>query len=190
MPFTPGDISAVEALGNSLGSSNTSASILYYIDDNGILDSVQAGQKTGTANNTQYNLNKLVQVLANGNKNPVKPKSQFLDAVAYDQGGTHQVRIYFIGDRNNNDSTVKYDNQLLELVNNNGGAGDWTPGKLNNLGLKVTSNTGITANVAYGSGNLKVFYHDADANALRVAWVTLGETAWTSDDLTATPGFT
>ena len=53
----------------------------------------------------------------------------------------------------------------------------------------MTIETGITANVATGLGNLKVYYNDADAKKLRVAWVVLGETAWTNDDLTAKPTF-
>lgn len=187
MPFTPGDITAVE----SLGPDNTSTSILYYVDDNGILTSLQAGQRKGESNNVKYNLNKFVQRIANGNKNPVKPKSRFLDAVAYnDEAGRHQVRIYYIGDYNNNDSSVKYDNQLLELVNGEGGQGEWTPGALNNLGVKVTPDTGIIATLAWGTGNLKVFYNDADAKQLRVAFVGLGEARWHVEDLTATPGFT
>ena len=87
MPFTPLDISGVE----SIGAGGSSTSIIYYVDGDGILSSVQAAQQQGKPNNVIYDLNKIVQVLQNGNKFPVKPTYKFLDAVAYDYNGQRQV---------------------------------------------------------------------------------------------------
>lgn len=57
--------------------------------------------------------------------------------------------------------------------------GEWVPGALDSKKLIVSEETRISAVVSETQNRLNVFYVDED-EALNVAWVDLGQEAWSN----------
>ncbi|KAG8531213.1 uncharacterized protein KY384_004571 [Bacidia gigantensis] len=159
-PFVPSSISAVES--NQL-------SILYYARPDGDIAALTAQKSGEDPSNADY---KSTNVILEGNT--ISATVPQLSAVAYDFHGSKEIRLYYIGGKLGAPT-------LRELVRSNGG--EWKDGALNKLRLPITPNSLISANVEDDVGDLKVFYNstdDDDNTVPTVAWVTKGQTAWSS----------
>ena len=188
--FVPSSISAVES--NQL-------SILFYARPDGDLASLTAQKSGEDPSNPNY---KAANIISDGNT--VSATVPQVSAVAYDFRGSKevhqpsfglpnlapslvfrsqetnadnnaiQIRLYYIGGPTGRPL-------LKELTKS--GNGEWKDGALNTLRLAVTPDSLISANVEDDVGDLKVFYNskdDDDVTVPTVAWVTKGQTAWSS----------
>ncbi|KAJ5367885.1 uncharacterized protein N7496_007645 [Penicillium cataractarum] len=143
---------------------------LYYARRNGTLARLVA-QKAGPEDpkNPKYKVER------------IELKSEVVDTaiphistVAYTQGGK-QVRIYYIG---YSDKGNKF--QLKELCQTDNGP--WFDGALNHKKHYISKDSRISAVVAEQQKHLNVFYLDED-ETLNVAWVTLGQEAWSNREV-------
>ncbi|KAL9607577.1 MAG: hypothetical protein Q9167_007521 [Letrouitia subvulpina] len=158
--FVPSSISAVES---------NQRSILFYARPDGDLASLTA-QKSGE--DPSYPDYKSANVILDGNT--VSATVPQVSAVAYNFAGSKQIRLYYIGGPTGAPT-------LKELAKT--GDGEWKEGALNKLRLAITPDSLISANVEDDVGDLKVFYNskdDDDVTVPTVAWVTKGQTAWSS----------
>ncbi|GES59584.1 multiprotein-bridging factor 1 [Aspergillus terreus] len=143
---------------------------VYYARRNGILSKVVA-QKAGPEDpkNPKYKIEKIEK-----DGETVETAVPHISVVAYSQSG-NQVRIYYIGYSDKGNRL-----QLRELCQTNGGP--WFEGALDKKKHYIAKESRISAVVAEKQKNLNVFYLDED-DTLNVAWVTLGQEAWSNREV-------
>ena len=133
----------------------------------------RANHKTDEQDAKPY---KVYTISYNSNTVSVNKESTQVAAVAYMQGGTVQIRLYYIDSKG----------QLAELCTNetDSGLSAWTKGSLNKNAYKADPKTMLTATVDFnGKGQLKLYYQRELAGFMYCTWVTTGHTAWNQEEI-------